>query len=224
MEELADIIKRASLSRQGIDHPMSTGTMSHLYDDSIKKRMEDAGVFRRYEKCTFENIESRGIPAEVAEQYKQVAGYAENLKSNLDEGKGLLLKGSVGTLKTTMAVAVLQKQIQQGGYGMFITMASLLDNLFSLKNEERREHEQRIKNTPLLVLDDLGAEHTEGWVLTKVDAIIAERYNRCKSIIITTNLSADQLSKTYAERIIDRIRSTMTVVNFAGKSQRERVL
>jgi len=100
---------------------------------------------------------------------------------------------------------------------------SMLDNIFTLKAQgldKWAKFEQQIRETPLLVLDDLGAEHTEGWVLTKVDAIIAERYNRCRSVIVTTNLSAEQLRGVYAERVIDRLRSTLKVVNFSGQSLR----
>jgi DNA replication protein DnaC len=80
--------------------------------------------------------------------------------------------------------------------------------------------EQRLREIPLLVLDDLGAEYSEGWVLTKVDAIIAERYNRCLPVIITTNMSTEQMREIYAERVIDRLRSTMQVVTFSGQSLR----
>lgn len=107
---------------------------------------------------------------------------------------------------------------------MFITMSGVLDSIFTLKAkslEEWAKFEQRIRETPLLALDDLGAEHTEGWVLTKVDAIIAERYNRCRSVLITTNLTAEQLRGVYAERVIDRLRSTLKVINFSGPSLRQ---
>jgi len=102
-------------------------------------------------------------------------------------------------------------------------MSGLLDNIFTLKAQSLdkwAKFEQQIRETPLLVLDDLGAEYTEGWVLTKVDAIIAERYNRCRSVIVTTNLSAEQLRGVYAERVIDRLRSTLKVINFNGQSLR----
>lgn len=135
-----------------------------------------------------------------------------------------MLKGSVGTLKTTLAVAVLREHLTSGGDGLFMTLSSLLDNIFTLKAKSMdkwAQFEQEIRETPLLVLDDLGAEYTEGWVLTKVDAIISERYNRCRSVIVTTNLSAEQLRGVYAERVIDRLRSTLKVVNFKGQSLRQ---
>jgi DNA replication protein DnaC len=187
------------------------------------KKLERCGIYRRFRQCTFVNIEESGVPESVREQYSQVKDFAQSLKENLAAGRGLLLKGAVGTMKTTLAAAVLQAHVAAGGSGLFITMSSLLDNIFTLKAQSLEEwvkFERRLRETPLLILDDLGAEHTEGWVLTKVDAIIAERYNRCRSVIVTTNLTAEQLRGFYAERVIDRLRSTLKVINFSGRSLR----
>ena len=189
----------------------------------IIKNLERCGIHRRFCGCNFENIEQAGVPAGIREAYSQVKSYAQNLRENVEAGRGLLLKGSVGTMKTTLAVAVLQEQIARGGSGYFVTMSGLLDSIFTLKAispGEWARFEQRLRETPLLVLDDLGAEHSEGWVQTKVDAIIAERYNRCRPVIVTTNLTAGQLRGVYAERVIDRLRSTLQVVNFSGPSLR----
>lgn len=194
-----------------------------IYRNTINLKLEQCGIYKRFRNANFESIEKQGIPQAVKYQYGEVKDFANNLKTNLDEGRGLLLKGSVGTMKTTLAVAVLQKQIMEGRTGRLISMASLLDNIFSLKAKNATEwaqFEQDLRETPLLVLDDMGSEHTEGWVLTKVDAIISERWNRCRSIIITTNLSNEQLKKTYAERVIDRLKNTMQVINFSGGSLR----
>jgi DNA replication protein DnaC len=189
----------------------------------IIKNLERCGIHRRFYSSTFENIEKTGVPAGVREAYTQVKGYAQKLQENIEAGRGLLLKGNVGTMKTSLAVAVLQEHITGGGSGLFITMSGLLDSIFTLKArnlDEWARFEQRLRETPLLVLDDLGAEHTEGWVLTKVDSIIAERYNRRLPLIITTNLDVSQLRGIYAERVIDRLRSTLQVVNFSGPSLR----
>ncbi len=187
------------------------------------KNLARCGVHRRFADCTFANIARAGVPANIREQYNRVLNYAQNLAENISNGRGLLLKGAVGTMKTSLAVAVLQEQIAAGGGGYFITMSALLDNIFTLKAispGKWAQFEQQLRETPLLVLDDLGSEHTEGWVLTKVDAIIAERYNRCLPLIITTNLTAGQLRGVYAERVIDRLRATLQVINFQGPSLR----
>jgi DNA replication protein DnaC len=190
---------------------------------AFQQTLERCGLQRRFQNCSFEYIEKLGLPERIREQYLQVREFAANLPAHLREGRGLLLKGSVGSMKTTLAAAVLREHLAAGGSGLFITMSALLDNIFTLKArslDKWAEFEQQIRETPLLVLDDLGAEHSEGWVLTKVDAIIAERYNRCRSLIVTSNLSAGQLHGIYAARVLDRLRSTQTVINFSGPSLR----
>lgn len=160
--------------------------------EALRKILEQSGIHQRFRNSSFKHIEELGVPERIQDQYSQVKDYVVNLKGNISEGRGLLLKGSVGTMKTTLAAAILQEHITQGGRGMFISMSGLLDNIFTLKAksiDKWTKFEQQIRETPLLVLDDLGAEYSEGWVLTKVDAIIAERYNRCRTIIITTNQS-----------------------------------
>jgi DNA replication protein DnaC len=187
------------------------------------KNLERCGIHRRYCGCNFADIERAGVPESVREPYELVKGYTHYLQENIEAGCGLLLKGSVGTMKTTLAVAVLLEYIARGGSGFFVTMPGLLDSIFTLKAGSPGEwarFEQQLRETPLLVLDDLGAEHSEGWVLTKVDAIIAERYNRCRPVIVTTNLTTEQLRGIYAERVIDRLRSTMQVVTFNCRSLR----
>lgn len=210
-----------------------TGHLEYCYDPGMDctvrrhaliKMLEQCGIHQRFRNSSFKHIEDIGVPKSLQDQYIQIKEYVANLKENITEGSGLLLKGSVGTMKTTLAVAILQEHITLGGSGLFITMSGLLDNIFTLKArslDKWAKFEEQIRDTPLLVLDDLGAEYTEGWVLTKVDALIAERYNRCRSVIVTTNLSAEQLRGVYAERVIDRLRSTLKVVNFNGRSLRQ---
>jgi DNA replication protein DnaC len=150
--------------------------------------------------------------------------YSRNIHNNIADGIGLILKGPVGTMKTTLAVAIIRSYIDSGGACQFVPMPSLLDNIFTMKASNMEEwirYERALRDTPLLVLDDLGAEYHQEWVLSKVDAIISERYNRMRPIICTTNLSNADLKGKYAERIIDRLRSTSKVINFKGDSLRK---
>ena len=184
---------------------------------------ERCGIFARYRDCTFEAMESRGIPGLVKSQYGAVKQYANQLSDHAKKGIGLILAGPVGTMKTSMAVAVLRQHLESGGGGRFVVMVSLMDTLFTLKETNREEwasFEAKLRDTGLLVIDDLGAEYEKGWVLNKVDAIISERYNRMRPTIITTNLTPDELAGKYAARVIDRLRSTSIFVEFKGESLR----
>ncbi len=178
-------------------------------------RLEACGVFSRYHDATFETIEARGVPTELRNPVDAVRRYADAINDNVRKGTGLLLRGPVGTMKTTLAVAVLQCWLRRGGSAHFITMPSLVDNIFAAKSiskEDWNQFEMRLRQTPLLILDDLGAEWTFGWVQTKVDAIIAERYNRRRATLITTNLGSADMRSRYTDRIIDRLRGTFQVI------------
>lgn len=190
--------------------------------------LESRGIYKRYQNITFDNVIAQGVPVHFKEQFKSAQEYAQNIEQNLREGVGVIFKGGVGTLKTTLAIAILRHQLEKnnGVGGLFVPMSSLLDNIFTLKarsTDEWLAYEQKLRTIPLLVLDDLGAEYHQEWVLSKVDSIVTERYNRMKPIIITTNLTAAELKGKYAERIIDRLKSTSKQVNFNGKSLRKEV-
>ena len=62
------------------------------------------------------------------------------------------------------------------------------------------------KETPVLFLDDLGAEKPTDWVREQLYDLIDERYNARLPIHITTNLSIDRLAGVLGERIADRLR------------------
>ena len=174
-------------------------------------------MFSRYQQASFAAIEARGVPAELREPVAVVREYAEKLPVHLAKGEGLVLRGPVGTLKTTLAVAVLQYCLHLGERALFLTMPSLIDSIFSAKAvspEDWLRFESRLRQVPLLVLDDLGAEWGSSYVTSKIDAIFSERYNRRKSTIVTTNLAGQALRSRYPDRIIDRLRETTQIITF----------
>ena len=183
--------------------------------ESEAARLEACGVFARYHDATFEVIEARGVPAELRSQVDAVRSYADAIDANVRLGNGLLLRGPVGTMKTTLAVAVLQCWLRRGGSARFLTMPSLVDNIFAAKavsQDKWRQFEKQLQQAPLIVLDDLGAEMSSDWLLTKVDAIIAERYNRRRATVITTNLASAAMRSRYTDRMIDRLRATCQII------------
>jgi DNA replication protein DnaC len=210
---------------------LSTGKMkigSISQQEEEKRRLdwisslERAGIYERYINCNLNLLQDN--PGINQADKEKILQFNLNLKQHLKKGEGLILRGPVGTGKTTVAVAVLINVLKLNGYGLFVSMASLLDNIFTLKEQNKQtwlDYEYRLKNVGLLVIDDLGAEYKRDWVLNKFDAIISERYNRCRSTIITSNLGIKDMQGTYANRVMDRLRSTCLDILFKGKSLRE---
>ena len=128
-------------------------------------------------------------------------------------------------MKTTLSVAIMRVQIARGGSCYFIPMTTLMDEIFTrhaMNKEDCVRFEQRIRTTQLLVVDDFGSENTDvGWVRSKVDSILTERYNRMLPCIITSNLTFEEMKGTYEMRLIDRLRHANMALMFTGESLRK---
>lgn len=185
------------------------------------------GIDKRFQDVTVFSIEHR-LPGNenIRRNWSAVKGYISNIERHIEHGEGLILAGSYGTMKTTMSVAVLRHWLSKDkGGGYLVPMATMIDNLYSMRMADREEaarYENRLRTTPLLVIDDLGAENTaQDWILSKTDSIITERYNKMKATIITTNQKPRDLENTYGGRIIDRIKSSCFYLEFNGASERK---
>lgn len=210
------------------------GFSDTLYDDPVLVKtnrmsmhpsdrvLESSGIYARFKDITFDTIKERGVAKQVVEPARKVWMYARDIEKHISEGHGLTLSGGVGTMKTTLAIATMRVAMEKGYKAYFIPMVSLLDMIFTLRDsQERFDFERRLRSVDLLLLDDIGAEYDQQWVLSKVDSIITERYNRKKPVILTTNLNDELLSKKYNDRIMDRLRMVNQVVIFPGESLRQ---
>lgn len=183
------------------------------------------GIPKRYYDMDFDWLRKHGsFPKENAEAYAVVKEYSNNLKENLDTGKGLILRGPAGTGKTSIAVSLLKEVIALGKSCMMISMPNLLDTMLSLSKGDNvafMNYEQKLRSIPLLLLDDFGAEYSKSeWVSAKVESIIIDRYNRMKPIVLTTNYSETWTKDHYSQRIYDRLRGEYAEAIFFGESHR----
>lgn len=172
-----------------------------------------------YEQKDFDhfktNSASRKRVLETAKKY--VAEYQPN-------GNGLLFIGETGTGKTHLAVAILQELIQKQYAGVFYNIITLLDELRASYNSQDESEQweiiDRVRDTSILVLDDLGAEKTSGWVNDRLYAIINYRYENKKTTIVTSNKSHAELNDQIGNRIISRLVEMCRVIPFQGKDYR----
>lgn len=183
------------------------------------------GISRRYYDMDFGWLRKHGnFPKENSEAYAVVKQYVDNLEANLKSGRGLILRGPAGTGKTSIAVSILKEVLALNLGCMMISMPSLLDIMLTLSKGDRvafLNYEQKLRNIPLLLLDDFGAEYSKSeWVATKVDSIIIDRYNNMRSIILTTNYSENWTKDHYSQRIYDRLRGEYAEAIFFGESHR----
>lgn len=123
----------------------------------------------------------------------------------------LVLMGTYGCGKTHLAAAVANTCVEYGMHTLFLTVPDLLDWLRYSYDATDTTFEQRfeeIRNVGLLVLDDLGAQNATKWAAEKLFQIIDYRYSRKLPLVVTTNLSFDDLDDRIRSRLQDPDLST----------------
>lgn len=122
---------------------------------------------------------------------------------------GLMFAGPVGSGKTFLAAAICNALIDQGIDLLFLVVPDFLNELrASYRRSEEVDYQQlmeRARQTPLLVLDDLGTHNYTDWTRNTLYSLLNYRTNYQLPVIITTNLSLGELDEYLGERTTSRI-------------------
>ena len=90
--------------------------------------------------------------------------------------------------------------------------------------EGRNEYISRLCRAPLLILDDFGMERGTEYGLEQVYNVIDSRYRSRRPLIVTTNLSLQDLQHpqdTAHARIYDRLLEMCAPIRFSGENFRK---
>lgn len=202
LPEIRDILLRWKIGKSSesvLNEPKKP--IRVLDKDDLRK----ANIPFSFQDCTREKINQLGVPPAFKKEYAQVSEYLNHLDKNIQNGKGLLLQGTVGTTKSTLAVAILQEALAGGFSGYFLSMIGILKFFKSREAQNKEEYwrlNKKLASCSLLVIDDFGAEHLSPWDMDHVDFIINERYNNQKATIFTTNLFSESKRNKESREII----------------------
>jgi chromosomal replication initiation ATPase DnaA len=127
----------------------------------------------------------------------------------LDKVKSLFIYSeTVGSRKTSLAAAVLkewrrQHNNQSGGYFAFIT-PNLLQTA-ALDFVRGKQKLESWKQSPIVVLDDIGAIRNTPHIVEQVAMIVSARYDRDLPIVATSNRSLEQIAVDLDARLASRL-------------------
>jgi DNA replication protein DnaC len=188
----------------------------------VRQRLFELSQLDELSHLTFENFELRGRVGALPRQadslelaFNQANHYARHIEG------WLILQGGYGCGKTHLAAAIANFAVSIGMPTLFITVPDLLDSLRFAYNDPQSTFEERfdrIRNAPLLILDDFGTQNATAWAQEKLFQIINYRYINRLPLVVTTNLS----EKDIEDRIESRLKhpDLVTVVKIMAPDYR----
>lgn len=156
---------------------------------------------------TFDAFDVRGNNPDADQQksLKAAHDYAQNYAKKPDGW--LTLFGQTGVGKTHLAVAIAGERIRAGHPVFFAFVPELLDYLRDTFRPDSRVTYDRlfdeVKGAALLILDDLGQEHSSPWAKEKLYQIVVHRHNARLPTVITSPLDFTTDQGPIASRVRD---------------------
>lgn len=149
--------------------------------------------------------------------------YAADFSS--EKCKNLLFVGTTGLGKTHLSTSIAKEVIKKGYYVCYVTSQNMISDFSSLRfgmvgEEDEDSPTSKYYECDLLIIDDLGTELNTPFAVSVIYNVINTRISRNLPMIISTNLTASELRKNYAERITSRLFGNFEPLLFEGKDNR----
>ncbi len=175
--------------------------MGHCARSGIVRRVSrfnEMALPARFHDVRLASYEARGGPHN---NQRQMRGIVEELRDHLIDAKrpdgsiepgvrGLGLSGTPGVGKTHLLCALARELTID--HGMLVRYADFSNLLWGLKSRFEQGSGEGALLAPLieadvLILDEVGKGKASEWDISIVDALVAGRYNRRKTIVFATN-------------------------------------
>ena len=148
--------------------------------------------------------------------------YVERWEEMKADNIGILFHGSVGTGKSFYAAAIVNALLEKRVPATMTNFPRLLNILQGARN--RQEYIDHLQQYHLLVIDDLGVERDSPYAAEQVYNVIDARTRSGLPLIITTNLTIEELKKPQSmqfARIYDRVLEMCPInLKMIGSSRR----
>ena len=173
----------------------------------VDVNLPDSFDLERVREMTFEDFDI-GVPhLKPEERWSLESAYRAALNFAEAPENWLLIFGPNGSGKTHLAAAIANRCRARGERPVFFVVADLLDYLRHLMDRESGpsflDGFNQLRNAPLLILDDLGAQSDVAWVRDRLFQLINHRYAARLPTVFT--VSNDSLQRLVEERILARL-------------------
>lgn len=189
--------------------------------ERIKRLRANSLQDKALQSCTFAKDDGSNQKLQGwARNY--VDSWADNYRDNI----GFLLWGDTGTGKTFYAACIANALLDKGVPVLITSFGKIINALSGFEIQDKNAYIDSLNSYKLLVIDDLGAERQSDFALEQVFAVIDGRYKSGKPVIVTTNLTLEQIRSPkdmQYRRIYDRLLEMCTPILFDGENKRQRI-
>lgn len=179
--------------------------------------------------CSFESFSLeyyRDLPHEqfatMENIFRKCRQYAEDFSPLT--APSLLMMGATGLGKTHLSLAIANVLLHRGHSVIYDSVGSLMHILEQEhfgRSQQNGDTLDTILHCDLLILDDFGTEFDTAFTRSAIYTILNGRMNAGLPVIISTNLSPEEIISVYGERIASRLFSA-SVMRFQGRDIRLR--
>jgi DNA replication protein DnaC len=156
---------------------------------------------------TFDNFDHKRLELPLDKRENLHTAFERAVEFARSPEGWLIFHGLNGCGKTHLAAAIANYRLAQGKSVLFVVVPDLLDHLRSTFSPDSKisydEFSERIKEVPLLILDDFGEQSATPWAQEKLYQLINYRYNARLPMVVTTCLSLDEIETRISSRMVD---------------------
>jgi len=208
--------------------------LAHERDKQISSRIQSFYVDERALQEGYDEVEIMSKDPARSPAVLKILDYIDAVKGSGLPSKGLYLEGPFGTGKTYLMCFMLHELAKEGLSGVIVYMPDFVEDVKSMiqDGEKLRDTVELMKQTDLLIFDDIGAENMGPWVRDHVlGSILNHRMNR-KPTFYTSNYSLSDLERHLSftnkdgeeaykgQRLMNRISPFVDVIRVLGKNKR----
>ena len=140
-----------------------------------------------------------------------------------ERSENLLFSGDTGLGKTFLSACIARTVADRGYSVVYESAGHLFSNLERAKfsgDEDAREDVKKYTQCDLLIVDDLGTEMPGQFTTAALYGLLNDRLLDGKPMIVSTNLTIDELSRRYSPQILSRLRGSFRRLTFLGEDIR----
>lgn len=154
----------------------------------------------------------------TTEGQRKIVEFFKNWKA---PAKGVILYGPPGTGKTHLLVAQARYIAERDSRGFaFIKLNPWLGTLRSMDFSQQEGAVERLEKTPVLFIDDIGAEKMTEWAESMLERIFDARLEFNRPLFASTNLEDSALAQMLTPRSWSRLRGLVGFAPLGGKDRR----